>query len=137
MTSLDRYQSPLIIYDGDCMLCSRAIRFILRHEATSKLKFLTITRAKELEPTLFVSDGRLLDSIAYYNQEKVVYESQAAFEIARHLRFPFRVVYIFSIVPAPLTDLVYRIIAKSRYRWFGKVDDSCELQSLQDEGRFL
>lgn len=61
-----------------------------------------------------------LDSIMLICQGKVLLRSDAVLAIARGLRFPWPLLTVFRIVPRPIRDGAYRIVARNRYRWFGQ-----------------
>jgi len=61
-----------------------------------------------------------LDSIMLICQGKVLLRSDAVLAIARGLRFPWPLLSVFRIVPRPIRDGAYRIVARNRYRWFGQ-----------------
>lgn len=118
------YSKPIVIYDGECVLCSSAIRRILRYEKSSSLTFATL-KSSNIAQLQIVNDEE--DSILFYVDGKVSSRSTAAFEIARYLKAPWSWLRFFSVLPTVVTDFGYQLIAKYRYRWFGKVDDVCVL----------
>jgi len=63
-------------------------------------------------------------------------ESSAALRIARYLPGGWKLLRIFTAIPRPLRDAVYRLIARNRYRWFGKME-TCWLPTPELKGRFL
>jgi predicted DCC family thiol-disulfide oxidoreductase YuxK len=78
----------------------------------------------DAETFLFVKEGRAL------------VRSDAAVEVARHLRFPWRALAIFGILPRFLRDPAYRLVARNRYVWFGR-RASCFIPSPEERRRFL
>ena len=62
--------------------------------------------------------------------------STGALRILARVGGVWRVVSWFRVVPAPLRDLAYRIVARYRYSWFGRFD-RCEIPSNDDSARFL
>ena len=116
--------SPIVIYDSDCMLCSRAIRFVLRYELDNQLVFTDFQSA--IANSIGVK-SEVLDTLLFYDNGQVLNKSHAAFAIARYLKSPWRWLSHFQILPRMLTDGVYDIIARNRYRMLGKVEDSCLL----------
>ena len=128
---------PLLLYDGVCGLCSKSVRWILRHEKDHALRFAPLQgptaaalRAKypripaTLESVVLVADG------------KVHLRSKAFLYTAKHLRAPWRWSYAFRWFPGFLLDLGYRLIARIRYRVWGKTE-SCELPAPDQRARFL
>ncbi|MNW54281.1 hypothetical protein D3C74_318750 [compost metagenome] len=62
--------------------------------------------------------------------------STAALRIAKGLRFPWPLLYIFIVIPPSLRNAVYKWIAANRYRWFGK-DEACMVPTPEIRERFL
>lgn len=146
-------QGSVVVFDGVCNLCNGGVQFIIDHERAgqgeARLRFAALQsdtattlllrafgseRAQELragatgngDPTSMVllEDGRGFT------------HSTAALRIARHLRAPYRWLSLLSIVPPPIRDLAYRLVAKNRYRWFGK-SESCRIPTPELRARFL
>ena len=80
-----------------------------------------------------------LDSIMLICQGKVLLRSDAVLAIARGLRFPWPLLTVFRIVPRPIRDGAYRIVARNRYRWFGQcnIDTRTTTSTFNIKSRFL
>ncbi len=89
--------------------------------------------AEGLGPELDPAD--VLGSIVLLEGGQRFTHSTAALRVARRLRGVWPL-YAFILVPKPLRDLMYRWIARNRYRWFGKTD-ACRLPTPELAGRFL
>ena len=76
------------------------------------------------------------DSIVLVDDGRLYVRSTAALRIARRLRFPWPILWVFMAVPRPLRDWVYDVIARHRYGWFGK-RDSCMVPTKEIRDRFL
>ncbi len=63
-------------------------------------------------------------------------ESTAALLIARHLPAPWSWLSVLRIVPRPVRDAVYRLVARNRYRWFGR-QEACMVPTAELAKRFL
>lgn len=55
----------------------------------------------------------------FLDGQKAYVQSSAAVQIARRMRWPWRLGFVFLLVPGPLRDALYKLVAKYRYRWFG------------------
>ena len=116
----------IVLFDGICNLCNASIRFITRHDKNNTIQFASLQSetAKEILSQLNI-DSKKIDSIIFISNEKMFIKSDAAIEIAKLLHgFP-RLLKYFQFIPRPIRDFVYDLIAKNRYRLFGK---SCSLQ---------
>lgn len=127
----------IVIFDGLCKLCSRSVRFILRHDRRGVFKFLPAQSApgralliqcgmnpEQLETFVLVGDGR------------VYVRSNAALAIAAELDWPWRALRFLRVVPRPLRDSLYSSVARNRYRWFGK-RDRCLIPTDDMTSRFV
>jgi predicted DCC family thiol-disulfide oxidoreductase YuxK len=128
---------PLVLYDGVCGLCSKSVRWILRHEKDHTLRFAplqgpTAAALREQYPQI----PRTLESVVLVEGGRVHLRSKAFLYTAHHLRAPWRWAYAVRWFPAFVMDLGYRLIARIRYRVWGKTD-ACELPAPDERARFL
>lgn len=125
----------IVFYDGECVLCNRTVRFLIKADRNQKLKFAPLegATAKTLKINSFV-DGE--SSVVFYNNGTLYYRSTAILNIIKGLPLPWNLLYVFWIVPSSIRDYFYRIIGKNRYRWFGKTT-SCLLYEPKYKERFL
>ena len=63
-------------------------------------------------------------------------ESRAVFRVIRLLEFPYRLLYGLVVIPRPIRDWVYRLVARNRFRMFGR-RDTCRLPMPEERERFL
>ena len=126
----------VVFFDGVCNLCNGAVDFIIRRDARSYFSFASLQAdlaAKVLPPEDVAGN---LDSIVLSEQGTLYRRSTAALRIARKLSGLWPLLYVFIIVPAPIRDLIYRLIATYRYKWFGR-SESCRIPSPELASRFL
>ncbi|MBX7483353.1 thiol-disulfide oxidoreductase DCC family protein [Qipengyuania qiaonensis] len=119
-TSSPAEVSPVIVYDGHCVLCSANARFVLKHDRQGRFRLAAmqgpagaaLMRRVGVDPddpdTLIVVDGM-----------RVLRDSNAVLAIWAGLGWPWRVSTVFQLIPRALRDFVYRLIARNRYRLFG------------------
>lgn len=77
-----------------------------------------------------------MDSIILIDNSTIYTKSTALIKIAKKLKFPFFLLQIFIVIPKFIRDYIYDLIAKNRYRWFGK-KDHCAIPKKEDLARFL
>jgi predicted DCC family thiol-disulfide oxidoreductase YuxK len=127
----------LVIFDGVCKFCEGSVRFILRHESAPLLRFAPVQSATGrrqlrhagLDPDDAESFVLLMDGTVYV-------KSDAAIRLARQFRGAWRLLAIVRLVPRPLRDRVYDVIARNRYRWFGRYD-ACVSPPPDMRARFI
>ena len=76
------------------------------------------------------------NSVILIDNEKYYTSSTAVLRIAKELGFFWNILYVFIIVPTPVRNFFYNLIARNRYRWFGK-KDSCRIPTLELKEKFL
>lgn len=123
-----------VLFDGVCNLCNASINFIIDRDPKAYFRFAALQSdaAKQLGETV-TGDP---DSIILIEDGKRYDKSTAALRIARRLSGVWPVLYMGIILPRPLRDVIYRFIARNRYKWFGK-SDACRLPSPELKARFL
>jgi predicted DCC family thiol-disulfide oxidoreductase YuxK len=128
---------PVVLYDGVCGLCNRTVRWILKHERDHAVRFATLQG-----PTAAALRARHpniphdLDSVVFVTGGRAYLRSKAFLHAAKHMRAPWRWGHAFRWMPGFLLDLPYRLIARLRYRVWGK-SDACELPPAEHRARFL
>lgn len=128
---------PILFFDGVCNLCSASVQFIIEHERAPTIRFASLQSAlaKATLPPLGV-DPTALESLVFVEDGTATVRSTAALRISRHFRSPWSVFRFFSWVPTIIRDAVYLLVAKNRYRLFGK-KDSCWMPTPELKQRFL
>lgn len=134
MTAAPETDRSLVLYDGDCRLCRGAVSFIARRDPRGRFRCETLqARAVELAPlaagpggdalrdltaTAAAADGRP-GTLVLIEGGRAFVRSTAALRIARRLRFPWNLLTIGLLVPRPLRDAVYDMVARRRRREVG------------------
>lgn len=129
--------SNLILFDGVCNFCNFWVNFIIDHDDKRYFKFASLQ--SELAQRILLQkeiDARQIDSVILVMNDQVFFKSSAALLIAKKLNGFWKILYIFSVVPSPLRDLIYDFVAKNRYKWFGK-RETCRVPSKDEKERFL
>ena len=127
----------IILFDGVCNLCNNAVQFVIKHDSSDKFVFAALQSAtgqKLLQQYNLPQTG--FDSFVLLQNGKVFLKSTAALQIAKQLSGPVKLLYGFIIVPSFIRNTVYTVIAKNRYKWFGK-KDSCMIPTASLKAKFL
>ena len=127
----------LVLFDGVCNLCNSSVNFIIDRDRAGYFKFAAL-QDETVEPLLtrFDLSTETMDSIVLVEEGTCYRESTAALRIARRLNGGWRLFYALIIVPRPVRDIVYRWIARNRYRWVGK-RDTCRVPTPELKARFV
>ena len=131
--------SSIVLFDGVCNFCNAGVNFIIDRDRAAHFRFAPLQSeyAKRLlaERGVDVGEGDP-ESMVLVEGERVSLRSTAALRIARRLAGPWRLAFAFVAVPAFARDGVYRLVARQRYRLFGR-SDACRVPTPEVRARFL
>lgn len=125
---------PIILFDGVCNFCESSVQFIMKRDA--KELFLFASLQGKTSQQLLEQHSIVTDSVVLVTEKGVYTKSDAALKICKHLTFPWKLAYVFIIIPRAFRDRIYDKFAKNRYKWFGK-KDACMLPTPEQRARFL
>lgn len=129
-------QSPLVIFDGACLLCNTGMQFIVERDPGARFRFATLQSelGRRLADRAHVSGGTAATMLVF-EADAIYQRSDAVLRVARHLgRTPFER-FVFGLVsrigswcPRVVRDFVYDRVSQNRYR-FGSDSETCWLAS--------
>jgi predicted DCC family thiol-disulfide oxidoreductase YuxK len=128
----------IIFYDGVCGLCNRLNQFVLRRDKHDKFRFAALQSgfARE-ELGKRGKDPRDLDTVYVLSDEGKLYDrARAILFMLRELGGGWKLTAVFSILPTVILNLGYRLVARLRYRLFGKYD-ACTVPTAAQREKFL
>src|SRR6185295_2981954 len=113
----------IILFDGVCNLCNGAVNFVIDHDTKGRFKFAALQSdfGKSVAKRLSWRED-VMETFVLLEGDQAFTRSTAALRIARGLGLPWSILYIKIIVPRPIRDWVYDMIARNRYKWFGRRD---------------
>ncbi len=129
--------APILFFDGVCDLCNSSVQFFLRHERVPWARFGLLQSAvagRLLQE--YELDAGALETLVLIEDGRVYLRSSAALRAARLLRRPWCWLGVLLWVPRPLRNFGYRVVAKLRYRLFGR-RAVCLVPDEGLRGRFL
>lgn len=132
-----KVNKPILLFDGVCNFCNSSINFIIDNNSKKDILFSSL-QSKTGQELLkkFNLPLESFSSLVLVEGDKYYTESTAALKVAEHLDGAWNKLIFLKIVPSFLRDGVYKVIAKNRYKWFGK-QDMCRLPSKETKERFL
>jgi predicted DCC family thiol-disulfide oxidoreductase YuxK len=116
---------PLVLFDGVCNLCNAAVQWLIERDPDGRLHYASLqsVAAREALTAAGVDDPTTLpDSIVLIDDAGVHVRSTAALRIAGELGFPYNLSRAALLIPRVLRDVLYHVVARYRYRWFGRRD---------------
>jgi predicted DCC family thiol-disulfide oxidoreductase YuxK len=135
-------EAPIVLYDGVCGLCDRLNRFLLARDRAGRFRFAALQGAVAGEILArHGRDPRDLDTLYVVlghgrPDERLLRKSDAALWILGQLGGAWRAVGALRVVPRGVRDLGYDLVARTRYRLFGRYD-TCPLPDPRHRARFL
>ncbi|WP_106766714.1 thiol-disulfide oxidoreductase DCC family protein [Paenibacillus faecalis] len=127
----------IVLIDGVCHMCQGLTKFIIERDPAGLFKFASLQ--SDIARYMLRQGGlpeETMETVVVVENNTYYTRSAAALRIIRRLSFPWRLLYGFIIIPRPLRDLIYKWVAKNRYRWFGK-DEACMIPTPDIRSRFL
>jgi predicted DCC family thiol-disulfide oxidoreductase YuxK len=127
----------VIIFDGECILCSSFVQFVLKRDKNALYKF-TPLQSDIGREQLFKRDINAdnVETVFLLKDERVLEKSEAVIRILTGLGGLWKSMNIFLVIPKTLRDWLYAWIAANRVRFFGK-RDSCFVPTAEMSSRFL
>lgn len=125
---------PIVFYDGDCGLCQRFVQFVVARDPTGAIRFAPLqgrTAAENLPPHL----TRSLNSVVLLDRAGIHQRSDASLRVLARLGGRWSLAGALRIVPRPLRNGIYDVIARHRLGWFGQA--SVCLRPEPTDPRFL
>lgn len=130
-------EKQIILFDGVCNFCNFWVNFVIKRDKKNLFRFAVLQseKAKELTSRLNI-DISNFDTFFLIVGEKFYIKSTAALMVCKNLHDPIKILYPFIILPKIFRDLFYDIIAKNRYKLFGK-RDICRTPTEAEKVKFL
>ena len=127
----------VIVFDGVCNWCNASVNFTMDHDLQRKFKFGTLQseagqRVLE-ELNLPIKD---FNTFLLIEKGRVFAKSTAGLKVVRHLSGLWPILYGCIIIPRPIRDAVYNLIARHRYQWMGKTE-VCRVPTNAERERFV
>jgi predicted DCC family thiol-disulfide oxidoreductase YuxK len=133
---------PIILYDGVCGLCNRSVQFMLDHDRKGQFRFASLQ--SPFATALLQRHGRdpgRLETVYVVldhgtDSERLLQKARAVLWTLRRLGLPWSMLAACGILPTFLLDFFYSLVARTRYRIFGKYE-TCRIPSPATRARFI
>jgi predicted DCC family thiol-disulfide oxidoreductase YuxK len=127
----------VLFYDGVCAMCNGIVKYMLRVDEGQVFHFAPLQgETAELAQKLHSDFPTELETVVYVRRGEVFLRSRAAALAMKQMPYPAKALSWFRFLPAWLTDFFYGVVARTRYRVFGKYDH-CPLPAAEVRERFL
>ncbi|MBU9710993.1 thiol-disulfide oxidoreductase DCC family protein [Evansella tamaricis] len=128
--------SEIILFDGVCNLCTTSVQFIIKRDPEGIFQFASLQSTEGQKLLKRYNINSTMDSFILIKNEKYYVKSSAALHVAKELRGGWKLLFPLVVIPPPIRNIFYSIVAKNRYRWFGKKED-CMIPTPEIRQRFL
>ena len=132
----DKYER-VIVFDGVCNVCNASVNFVMARDPDRKFRFGTLQSeaAQQVLKELEVSTEDF-ETFLLLEDDRVFTKSTAALRVARQLGSLWPLLYALMVIPRPIRDAAYDVIARNRYHWMGK-SETCRVPTPTDRERFV
>jgi predicted DCC family thiol-disulfide oxidoreductase YuxK len=128
---------PIIVFDGHCVLCSGWAQFVIRHDPNAKFRLLAaqtplgyaLYSHYGLDPKNYETNILIADGEAWF-------KSEGSIRMFEGLGVPWSTMTIFRLLPRSVRDPAYEMLARNRFRVFGR-RDVCFAPTPDIAARFL
>ncbi len=137
LSDSNKIKHAIVLFDGYCNLCSWSVQFILKRDKKDYFRFASLQSDKGRQLIKqFDKPFDLDESVVLMENENIYFKSTAALRIAKKLKSFWPLSYAFIVIPKFIRDYIYTIIAKNRFKWFGKRAE-CYLPKNNEQELFL
>lgn len=128
---------PILLFDGVCNLCDDMVQQVIKRDRKGKFMFASLqSDTGQALLKKFNRPTNDFDSFVIVEGDKHYTKSTAALRVLRGFGGGWKLMYGFIVIPKFIRDGVYNLIAKNRYRWYGK-KDQCMMPTPELKARFL
>ncbi len=128
----------IILFDGVCNLCNGVIQFVIKRDKKDTFRYAALQ--SEIGAQLIAEraiDTTKVDSIILIEPGVAYFtKSDAALEISKSFGGGWKLLGIFTWIPKSFRDVVYDLIARNRYKLFGR-KDACMIPTPELQAKFL
>ncbi|MDG2247256.1 MAG: DCC1-like thiol-disulfide oxidoreductase family protein [Flavobacteriales bacterium] len=125
----------IVFFDGVCSICNSTVDFLMNEDEEGVLKFASL-QGETAKQHAEVPQEETPGSIIYFREGTIHSKSSAVLLILKDLGGLWRVLSFLRIIPKPIRNAVYDLIARNRYKWFGK-KETCRMPTAEERGRLL
>ena len=124
----------IVLFDGVCNMCVGSVNFIIKRDSKDMFRFASLQG--DVGQKMVKKYSLSMNSIVLIKNGKVKTKSSAVLNILYHLNTFWKALLVFYVVPYPIRDILYNIVAKTRYFLFGK-RNQCMVPNENINSKFL
>lgn len=129
--------TKIVLFDGECNVCNKSVQFIIKRDPKNLFRFASLQSdaGKHLLQTYDAPTD--LSSIVFIENDRYYVKSTAALRICRHLHGLWKFASLLLVIPKPIRNVCYNIIAKNRHKLLRANKNYCMIPTLEERERFL
>jgi predicted DCC family thiol-disulfide oxidoreductase YuxK len=129
--------TAVILFDGICNLCNASVNLVIKHDRKDHFRFAPLQSQEGIALLKkFNVDQQEKETVVLIENNQAYTRSSAALRIAKKMSGLYPLLFGFIIVPPFLRNAVYDLIARKRYKWFGK-KESCMIPTKEIKQKFI
>jgi predicted DCC family thiol-disulfide oxidoreductase YuxK len=128
---------PILVFDAQCLFCSSWVKFLLKFDRRGVFRFASIQGTSG--QALLAREGLRVDglqTLLLVDGDRTWQHTGAILRVLHALGWPWRAAWLLWLVPAPVRDAAYRLVARHRYTLFGR-SETCLMPPADSSRRFL
>lgn len=127
----------IIMFDGVCNFCNDKINFIIKNDKKDVFRFVALQSETGKKIIKYLGIDNSIDSIVLYEPGYAYFiKSEAVFRIIKDLSSSIKFLLVFNFIPTSIKNVFYDLIAKNRYKWYGK-KESCMMPTDDIKRKFI
>jgi predicted DCC family thiol-disulfide oxidoreductase YuxK len=127
----------ILLFDGVCNYCNDKVNFIIKNDSKDVFRFVALQSETGQKIITYLGIDKTIDSIILYEPGYAYFiKSEAVFRIINHLSSSVKLLLLLNFIPTSIKNIFYDIIAKNRYKWYGK-NEQCMLPSEEVVSKFI
>lgn len=134
---VDYGKHGIVLFDGVCNLCNSSVQTVIKYDKKDYFRFAPLqseTGQKLLQQAHLPAD--FLGTFVYFENGKHYLRSTAALKLSKHLSGLWPLFYVLIVIPAPIRDVFYNLVANNRYKLFGK-QEACMIPTPDLMKKFI
>ncbi len=122
------FNKTILFFDGTCVLCNKTVQWLLNNENDKKALFFCLLQS-DFSKSFVPEAYKNIDSVILYKDNRFYIYFDAFLKILPNLKWYWKFLYIFQLMPSFLGKIIYKRIANNRKNWFGQTNECWILTS--------
>lgn len=130
------FEHPVMFFDGECIFCSKALQFFIKIDKDKIIRYTTLQSEEGQLLMTKLGISKDMESVVLIDCGEYFTKSDVTFHLMKKMHFPWRILSFLIYLPKSFRDFFYDIVAKNRYKIFGKYEQ-CMIPSASQKHLFI